>query len=238
MKPEFYIFVDERITPTDSFERYIVGSLIVAKQKWEKFHAETKRVAAMSRRKRLNSIKELLDQTGGFCLLTYADLPNELIASGEIDGTDDIPKMTRRDNAWMQSVSTLAAAALSLMRTSGVKVGLIDFFYDPKSLKAPHRTAFESLIRKTLTDITREDPIMHEIQAQPGLIFRKVLQVPKAYDDQPRVSQQDGIDVAHHLCTKFDEAINESSPRIVVRDHTNVLCKMIAKFETTEASDE
>ena len=142
----------------------------------------------------------------------------------------------------LNDLSGLAEGAFKPFLVTNVfgsfKIGLIDFFYDPKSLTAPHRTAFESLIRKTLTDIAREDPITHEIQAQPGLIFRDVLQVPKAYRDQPRVSQQDGIDIAHHLCTKFNEAINESSPRIFVRDHTNVLCKMITKFETTQMSDE
>ena len=189
----------------------------------------------MRRSRRLDAIKLLLDQTGGFCLLAYADFPAVLISRGEIDGTDDIPRMTRRDNAWMQSVVSLAAAALACMRTSGVNVGVIDLFYDPKSLTALHRSSFEELFRKTLTDIAREDSITHEIMEAPGLVFRDVQQVPKGHKNQARDHRQNGIEVAHHLCSKLDELLRERSERIVVRNHTDVICKMIAKFETTES---
>ena len=170
MKPQFLMFVDERITATDNFERFIVGCLVVERQRWANLHSCTKQVSGMRRRKRLNAIKLLLDQTGGFGVLAYADLPAALVSRGEIDGTDDIPRMARRDNVWMQAVVALAAAALACMRTSGANVGVIDLFYDPKSLTAPHRAAFEKLFRKTLTDIAREDPITHEIQEEPGLV--------------------------------------------------------------------
>lgn len=235
MKPELCIFIDERISPADNFERYIVGGLVVERKRWAKLHTGTKRVPGMRRRRRLDAIKLLLDKTGGFGLLAYADLPTSLIPSGEIDGTDDIPQMTRRDNAWMQAVVTHAAAALACIRTSGVNAGVIDLFYDPKSLTALHRVAFEDLFRKTLTDIAREDPITHDIQEAPGLVFRDVQQVPKAYHNQPRDHLQDGIDVAHHLCSKLDELLRERTERIVVRNHTDVICRMITKFETTES---
>ena len=113
MKTELFIFIDERIIPANEFERHIVGSLVVERQRWGRLHTGTKRVSGMRRSRRLDAIKLLLDQTGGFCLLAYADFPAVLISRGEIDGTDDIPRMTRRDNAWMQSVVSLAAAALA-----------------------------------------------------------------------------------------------------------------------------
>jgi len=129
--------------------------------------------------------------------------------------------------------------ALACLRTSGVTAATIDLFYDPKSLTAAHRAAFEGALRETLPDIAREDPITHEVQATASLLFRRVQPVPKGRSSAAWSHLQDGTAVAHHLCSQADELVQRGGlGRIVVRNHTGALRSMITKFATTTASRE
>ena len=166
MQPyEVYMFIDERIEPMEQCRRLIIGCLVVERRQWEALYSEAKKVGATRRKRRLDAIADLLGHAGGFAFIGYADLPPDFVPPGELDGTDDIPRMKRADNVWSQAVLAAEAAVLACLRASGIANATIDLFYDPKDLTVTHRDAYERTLRETLSEIAREDPNTHEVQA-------------------------------------------------------------------------
>jgi hypothetical protein len=51
---EMYMFVDERIIPTEQHIRLIVGCLVVWRRRWEALYSEAKKVGATRRQRRLD----------------------------------------------------------------------------------------------------------------------------------------------------------------------------------------
>jgi hypothetical protein len=235
--PEVFMFVDERIERPESQVRLVVGCVVVERRRWETVHTQVRQVGRNRGKRRLDSIADLLGRAGGFALITYADLPCELVPPGELDGTDDIPRMKRADNLWSQGVLATVAAALACLRTSGVTCADIDLFYDPKSLTVAHRDAHERTLRETLPDIARVDPETHEVQALPCLTFRRVEQVPKRRGDVQADQLQDGTSLADHLCSQAAGLLGgRSVPRVVIRNHTEALHSMLSKFIEHEST--
>ncbi len=137
------MFVDERVERGVASHRFIVGCIVCSKERWMALHGEVLRIGSLGQARRLDGIRQLLDKLQGFALLAYADLSIAQVRPGEIDGTDDIPRMKRHDNVWSQTVLAAAAAVLACLRTSGVESAEIDLYYDPKSLTVAHRDAWE-----------------------------------------------------------------------------------------------
>jgi hypothetical protein len=232
LNPELFMFVDERMTRTRDAIQLTVGCVVVDQNRWRALHSDTRHVARVGGKKQLDMIKSLLDKVGGLAFLSYANPPMHVIPSGELDGTSDIPSMMRTDNAWSMAVLLVAVSVLASLRVIGLRAATIDLFYDPKSLTAAHRVAFERALRETLPDIAREDPITQAVDAAPNLRFRRVENVPKAQRDALWSPLQNGTYVVDRLCTQASKlAPDNSSARIVVSDRTDVLCDMIRKFE-------
>jgi hypothetical protein len=102
----------------------------------------------------------------------------------------------------------------------------------------PHRDAYEGTLREILPSIAREDPETHEAQSKPTLIFRRVEQASKRQGQVEADQLQHGTNLAHHLCSHATEMVwGRSLPRIIVRDHTEILRNMIAKFIGGESSE-
>lgn len=231
VKPEVWVFVDERFERGVASDRFIVGCIVCSKERWMALHDEAVRIGSLGQARRLDGIRQLLDKLQGFALLAYADLSIAQVRPGEIDGTDDIPEMKRHDNVWSQSLLAAAAAVLACLRTSGVESAEIDLYYDPKSLTMAHRDAWEMTLRETLSEIAKEDPETGGIQLSPALAFRRIEQVPKRQGEIEGDCAQHGTFLADRLCSQAPHLIGgEKVPRVLVRDHTTVLCSMVSKF--------
>ena len=174
VKAEMWVFLDERVEHGAASCRFIVGCIVCAKERWMALHGEVVRIGSLRQSRRLDGIRQLLDQLQGFALLAYADLSIPQVRPGEIDGTDDIPEMKRQDNVWSQSVLAAAAAVLACLRTSGLDSAEVDLYYDPKSLTVVHRDAWERTLREMLSEIAKEDPATGAIQLSPALAFRRI----------------------------------------------------------------
>lgn len=232
MAPEFLMFVDERVEQRETFYRIIVSCLVVAKERWRGvYHQTARQVGAVRKARRLSAIAELLERTPGFALLAHADLPLDLVPAGEVDGTDDIPQMKRRDNVWSQAVLATATAVLACLRSGGITAAEIDLYYDPKSLKVAHRDAFETTLRQTLPNIAREDPKTGAIMASQTFVFGQVRQVQKRTGHTGADELQCGTAVAHHICSQAEDLIGSRKvARLVVKDHSDMLRSMVSKF--------
>src|SRR3990172_10611832 len=202
------MFLDELIERRGERVRYTVGLVIVTRRTWRERHSHVTHSLAVRFKRRLELIAALLEQVEGFALITYADVPVALVPAGETDGTDDIPAMARADNLWSQAVLSTVAAGLGFLRARGVTGVALDLFYDPKSLTAAHRSAYEHVLRETLTNITREDPHTSEVSAEPPLTFVRIEPVPKSREspEEYRI----GIFLADQLCRQARALISFS----------------------------
>jgi len=227
-RPETWVFVDERIEHRDTSYRLVVGCLVVAASRWKGSSRMARQIGAIRGSRRLDLIAELLEQAGGFALLSFADLSTDLFTAQETDSTDDIPRMARRDNAWSQAVLAAVAAVLACLQSAGVNHASIDVYLDPKSLTAAHREAFERILRETLPDIAREAARVGI--PSPTFTIGKVREVEKRRGKNAATTLQFGSALVHHLCSRTSDVIAGSPPRIIVRDHTSALVTMISKF--------
>lgn len=233
------MFVDERVERGDALHRFIVSCVVCSRRSWAAAHNEAARIGALRPARRLKEIAELLDRLQGFALLAYADLPAALLPTGEVDGVDDIPRMTRADNIWSQTVLAAAASVLGCLRTGGVAAADIDLYYDPKSLTLAHRAAFEKTLRQALPEIAKEDPATGATQSSRTFTLERIEQVPKRQGDVESGPLEHGTFLAHQLCVRADELIRgRKVHRVVVRDHSDALRHMVVKFTPQGECDE
>jgi len=175
--------------------------------------------------------------------VTHADIPNALMPPGEIDGTLDVPAMSRTDNLWSTTVSVAVVTAMAYIQGSAGTLDAVELFYDPKDLTAAHRAGFESVLSTTLPEIAEE--VVAQFGASHGITagnlrFLCIEQVPKPITgDHPSPAQR-GTNLAHHLCSQSKSILGAGLVgRIVARDGTSAVMDMMKIFEPQrEASGE
>jgi hypothetical protein len=225
----FYAFIDERIEDCTTHSRFIVACSFFHQTRWDAHYQDVLSINGVRPKRRIQAIAQLLQISGGFAVLAYADVPAHLTQAGEIDGTEDIPSMKRRDNLWFQLVLSAVAAAVACLHGSPLTKLEIDVLYDPKSLKLEHRLAFEKMLHDTLPQIVED--ATEVLGSTAPVCFRRVEEVPKRKLGEKSNAFQEGINVAHHLCSQSKNLIaGGGGARIVVRNHTDVILSMISKF--------
>lgn len=238
--PPAFCFLDERIERRSRRHRTIVGCCLFRQDRWLASRSRVAAIGGLRRRRRLGAIEELLSSAGGTAILAYADLADELIPSGEIDGTADIPRMSRTDNVWSQMTLTTVFAAVARLQSIGIPLGTVDLYYDQKNLTVAHQRQFETVLRETLPQIAREaaneHPSLFPADAAELQIGR-IQGVPKCRSGQPGDEFQEGTSLAHHLCTQAPAIIlRGTAGAIEVRDLAPYVRDMISKFTESHVS--
>lgn len=128
-----YIFLDESYSSGNGQKTIIMAAWIVEQARYNRFFSTS---PDLYRTPVLEGITAMLETLDAWAIVAQADLDEKLFRTGEIDGTDDIPSMSRTDNIWSQcfifAVGNLIANAVYV----GEDVGTVDIHFDPKSLKA------------------------------------------------------------------------------------------------------
>jgi hypothetical protein len=225
----YYAFVDERFEESTTHSRFIVACSFFHQSRWDAQYQTAVSIDQMNPKHRIHAIAQVLQNSGGFAVLTYADVPASLAQAGEIDGTDGIPSMARRDNLWSQLVLSAVAAAVACLHGAPLTKLKIDVLYDPKSLTPEHRLAFERTLRATLPQIVGD--MIEVLGSTAPVDFRRVEGVPKRKPGEKSNAFQEGINVSHHLCAQSKHLIaGGGEARVVIRNHTDVILSMISQF--------
>jgi hypothetical protein len=220
-----YLFVDEKIEELSNHRRFIVCCAAFYQSRWGSAWAEIRKIGQLRKKRRLEKIIRLLEETAGLALLGYADIPLSMIPSGEIDGTDDVPQMTRSDNIWSQCVLFAVAGMLARLCRYRWHFSKAQLFYDPKSLKREHRDAFNGFLRK-------EVPLIARMHTGREIQFQRIEEVPKQKSSVGDALRS-GIAVSHHLCFQSDLLIRQgTSKRIRVSDMTKQIIQTTSQFIT------
>jgi hypothetical protein len=227
--PMFYVFIDERFEESTTHTRFIVACSFFRQSRWDAQYQKAGSFDETHPKHRIQAMAQLLQNSGGFAVLTYADVPALLAQAGELDGTDDIPSMMRRDNVWSQLVLSAVAAAVACLHGAPLPKLEIDLFYDPKSLTPEHRLAFEKTLRATLPQFVED--VIGVLGRTAPVYFRRIEGVPKRKPREKANAFQEGINVSHHLCAQNKHLIaGGGKARVVIRNHTDVILSMISKF--------
>lgn len=238
--PRLVIFLDESIKKHESTTAFFVGCCLFGLDRWLALCKAERKIGEIRRKRRLQAIDELLNEIRGVAVLVYANLSNAVFCPDEIDGTADIPRMSRTDNIWSQMTLFAAATGIAWLHHSGLLVGPGDLYYDRKDLTVEHRTVYESILRQNLPKIAREvaakDPSRFTTDASQfefGII-QGVEKPGSALEPNPF---QRGTNLAHHFCTQAKPLIDRGSGgRILVKDRTEDISATISKFVDTSST--
>jgi len=226
--------MDESIRMRGSTTVFYVGCFLFGLDRWRILCEAARKIGEFRRKRRLQAIDELLNEIHGVAVLTYANLSKEIYSPKEIDGTADIPRMSRTDNIWSQMTLFAIATGVAWLHHSGLLIGPADLYYDPKDLTIEHRTVYENMLRQNLPETAREaaakDPARFSNDASMfefGII--KGVEKPSS-GIQPDTFQR-GTNLAHHFCTQAETLVGRGSKgRILVKDRTGDVLETTAKF--------
>lgn len=225
------MFLDERVEKGDRGLRLILACIVSEQSRWSQGYKLAQSIFGLRPKRRLKAIHEFLEQLSGFAVVTYANVPPDVMTGGEINGTSDISAMSRSDNLWSQVFLAAVTAALAYIRKSSVKEAEIDVFYDPKSLTSEHKRAMRRILEETLPCIACEDLNTHATDPDFRFRFKRFDEIPKRFSGLPQDVLQIGTTLAHHLCVQSRNLIAEGQhPRLIMRNITNVIMEMISEF--------
>lgn len=232
--PSLVAFLDERTENHDREIRFIVGCCLFGRDRWLARHHDEAAVGGVRSKRQLQAIDDLLRTVGGAAVLVYADVPLDLVPSGETDQADDIPRMSRRDNVLSQTVLSAVFAGIAWLQKSGIPIGLLDIYYDRKDLTRAHRDQFEQVLRVTLPEIARNVAAEYP-SVFPGdptaLRLGTIQAVAKGTVGQYPDALLHGTALAHHLCAQTAALIARGTVGgVLVRNHTEAVRDMIGRF--------
>ena len=195
-----YFFVDETYQEESSFRRHIFGCLAFLQDRWNELTPEQLTLRWPHNISKQKRILRLLEDTGGAGVLTKAEIPLQLLPTGERDQTDDIPDMARTDNAWSACfVYTVAALLRFLEVRRSPSFTTADIYLDNRDLKTEHMDAIDKALRvqviKTIDELKNEGHMSTEFNPK----IRRIRSTPQA-DKNARDRFQAGTHVAHHFC--------------------------------------
>jgi hypothetical protein len=229
-----YIFLDESYSSENGRKTIIMAAWIVEQARYNRFLSSS---PDLYRTPVLEGITAMLESLDAWAIVARADLDEELFRTGEIDGTDDIPSMSRSDNIWSQcfifTVGNLIANAVYV----GEDVGTVDIHFDPKSLKATHAAAIAATLRNLLVRMAKQYASQFaqragaRLQLLKKLTIRRIEAVSKASHDQPLDKFQTGTWIAHKLCSSERAVRSGNFRHIIHMDMSEVVRKTVQQFD-------
>jgi len=232
--PPLVGFVDERIEDHAHTKRVIVGFCIFNRARWTVLHQEEQAVRRLRGRRRLDFIESLLDRVGGRGSVGYADIPKQLLTGREIDGTEDIPRMSRGDNVWGLVVLTSIFGCTSRLQAAGVPLGHMNVYYDRKDLTREHRGGIENVLRTVLPGVARDAAAEHPAFFTgnvSSLQIESIEQVPKAPRGETLNPLQSGVRFVDQLCRQLDGLVlRDPSDRLLAVDLTSAVMSALSQF--------
>ncbi len=224
-----YLFLDESY-------RELTGQRVILVASWAveqaRLNRNVDRLGDLFKPPILERINFMLEDLDAFALVAKASLAKSLFRSGEIDGTDDVPGMARADNIWSICTAFVVGSLLREFIRNHQSVGTLDVYFDPKSLRGEHATAWEKLLRQTLVSEARRFDAQLGAKCLTDLRIRRIQPVVKANRSRIADQFQMGTWVADKLCSGFGGTIApQPTPRIKTWDMSEVIRRTVQQMD-------
>jgi hypothetical protein len=223
-----YIFVDEAYSHTGTHTRIALASWAVEQLVWGR---QVERLSELYKAPVLKSIGSMFDELDARASVPTADLENTLFRSGEIDGTDDIPRMARTDNIWSQCAIYAVSGLIRDLVEAGQEIGTVDIYFDPKSLKREHFEAIGETLQKLVVPVVKGYAKVRGSSSLQKLAIRRIEPVKKPEAGATPDKFQVGTWVADKLCSNSEEAVRVNPKRITTYDMSDVVRRTAQQFD-------
>jgi len=186
----------------------------------------------------LNSIDGMLGDLNAWAIVARASLDLALFRSGEIDGTDDIARMARKDNVWSTCSIFLVNTVFSGFYKRGESLATVDVFHDPKSLTAAHDEARCKALRGLVVQHAKQFATGQNHKLFKKLRIRRVESVAKQPDLRSASKFEIGVWVSDRLCSSADAVEVGQFSRIQSFDMSEELRRTIQQFDGKRFEDD
>ena len=164
-------------------------------------------------------------------IVASAKLEKSLFRTGEIDGTDDIPKMARADNVWSQCVIFAIGTLILQHLLDGRCVDTIDIHFDPKSLKGEHAEALKNTLRGLVVSEAKRFEAQFGRDRLKKLKIRRIEPVEKPKEGQVHDKFQIGTWVADKLCSRGSQMRARAGGRIKTYDMSDTIRRTVQQWD-------
>jgi len=186
----------------------------------------------------LNSIDGMLEDLDAWAIVTRASLDPALFRSGEIDGTDDVARMSRTDNVWATCSTFLVTALLSGFYKRGEDLATADIYHDPKSLTPAHDEARCKVLRGLVVRDAKQFSNRQNNRLFKKLNIRRIEAVAKPASFQDADKFQIGVWVSDPLCSSADVVKTTQFSRIRSFDMSVEVRRTIQQFDGKRFEDD
>jgi hypothetical protein len=170
-------------------------------------------------------------------LVVSATLDKSLYRTGEIDGTDDVPAMARADNIWTQCITFAIATLILKHLQNGRPVDTIDVYFDPKSLKPAHETAWAGTIRGLVVSEAKRFAAQLGTNRLRKLKIRHIRPVAKRKEGEVPGKFQIGTWIADRLCSRGREMSKASAGHIEIQDMSDTIKRTVRQWDGRSFQD-
>jgi hypothetical protein len=156
--------------------------------------------------------------------------------NSEFDKIVEIGRVKRRSRLtkiWDLLEQFSLIPMMAMFHEAGGVASEIDIYHDEKSLKAEHRAAIETAIKKTSAELVNEQIIRRGLNAGELLQFSEIIPVKKSATLNEADGFQLGTTIPHHLCAQSDALWKLSeSKRFRKVDITERIISVLSHFTT------
>lgn len=226
-----YVFMDEKDEKLGHAHRFLSCCTGFLKNDWHSCSERIRGIGSLSKHKRLEQISRVLDDYNGFAVLTYADVPNELVQSGGIDRTLDVARMSRTNNIWSQCFVFSSLPVLAMFHRTGVSFSEIDVHYDEKTITMDHREAIKKTFKEEVSSIVNEKIRRHGLNTGKQVAINNVYEVGGFRNLMEATDSQLGVSISHHICTQSRRLIPDfDSPHLKLSKATDAVLLTLNQF--------
>jgi hypothetical protein len=144
-----------------------------------------------------NMINKWLDRCNGIAVVTRGRARSITLRKGEIDGTIEIPRMARRDNAWSTMLLYGVGLTIRSLILRGYDCSELSVFYDSRTITVPHEREVHRALRSLITDVSNE--FGRYVRAPTHVAIRKIRPLRKNDASEPRLLLI-GTHIADRIC--------------------------------------
>jgi hypothetical protein len=229
-----YLFFDESYTRKSPGKVVFAGWVV----EQDRLNRKLLRLQELSKTPVLNSIDGLLNDLDAWAIVARASLDLVLLRSGEIDGTDDVARMSRTDNVWATCSTFLVGALISGFYKRGEYLATVDVYHDPKSLTPAHDDARRQALRGLVVQHAKEFSTARNNNLFKRLNIRRIESVAKPPNFLQADKFQIGVWVSHKLSSSADPAEVGQFSRIRSYDMSEEVRRTIQQYDGKRFEDD
>ncbi len=231
-----YTFIDEQTGFTET-PRFLAASCVAVLQ--SRYSKKEQEIKMLLRQRKdpsfLEQLDEILSSLDGFAVIGTTRLDPQVLRSGEKDGTFDIPKMARTDNAWAHIICCTVAQTLKRLVEHSVAFSTVDLYLDRKDLKPELWDGMRETLQIRIPELHREWCDSPRSGLRSGHFFRKISirrieRVEKSEDPQTESKFQLGTRLADAIVHKA-KGPNTGLSFLEYRDFSNLLTEFLQRFD-------